>query len=66
MSGGGDLGVLDQDLYDRSLNTFFEQNSYGSMAILNNLGSTALFITLFAVLHFFAILLTSLAKYCSS
>lgn len=43
--------------YDEALNTFFDLNSYGSMAVINNLGSTAIFISVFIFLHIAAFLL---------
>jgi hypothetical protein len=55
-SGQGTGDATDAiDDYDEPLNTFFDMNSYGSKAVVNNLGSTAIFILGFIVMHLFAL-----------
>ena len=52
-----------QNAEDDSLSTFFQINSYGSMDVMDNLGSTSVFIAIFIVRHFLAIILGVFAKY---
>jgi hypothetical protein len=51
-----------QEELDTPLNAYFEMNGYSSKSVILNMGSTFVFIIIFALVHMLALILTPCAR----